>query len=164
MDLPFSVPNSLSRQFDIKVILHATIMKLRTEHQHGGDYDVGEQAEDAEGEVRALSEPRPDDLKKRLGSRSAYLELDGEHRKEQDLNRSSRRVPVCSADAVLGTWYKVPDLYRNVLTSDTVLVTWYKVQGMYRNVQISDTIPAAWYKGHGKSMNVLISDTVPVTW
>ena len=47
-----------------------------TQHQHGGNNDIGEQGKDAEDDVRAHPEAGPDDLEEGFGSWSTDLELD----------------------------------------------------------------------------------------
>ena len=72
-----------------------------TQHQHGGDDDVGGQGKHTEDLVGGFSEASVDDLQEGLGPGRPNLQLHRQHGEEQDLDRRACRVPKRSTDSVL---------------------------------------------------------------
>lgn len=72
-----------------------------TQHEHGGDDDVGGKSKDAEDLVSCLPEPGLDDLQVGLGSWRPYFQLNRQHGEKKDLNGRPCCVPESPADAVL---------------------------------------------------------------
>ena len=72
-----------------------------TEHEHGRHDDVGEEAEEDEHLLHVGTPAGINDFANSVRVRGISLHLDGEHTKEQHLNRRARRVPKRTRDAVL---------------------------------------------------------------
>lgn len=73
----------------------------RTQHEERCDNRVGEKSEQAVSHVSGRTEASSDNLEKGLGTRGADLQLDGDEREEEELDRGPGGVPERAADAEL---------------------------------------------------------------
>mmetsp|Transcript_33576 Transcript_33576/g.85924 ORF Transcript_33576/g.85924 Transcript_33576/m.85924 type:complete len:486 (-) Transcript_33576:225-1682(-) len=70
------------------------------QQQHRRDNHVRQQAEEQEGQVRLPPPTRADHLADSVRRRCLAFDLNGQHAKEQHLDRGARRIPVGTRDAV----------------------------------------------------------------